>query len=126
MAFINDGSLDAGLTDIRNNTEVLYICSQEPVSVVEASTTYNLGTKTYPIIDPPSDRLGGGREIIVNHITDGTTNVTGQATHWALVRLTTSSRLLVTGELTPPLDVTMGIVFTLTSFPIGWPDAISE
>lgn len=125
MAFINDTSLDALLQDIQDNVEALYICSQEPATVAEATTTYALGVKTSPSVAEPSDRTGGGREIVVASIADGTITATGTATHWALVKTSATSRLLATGALGSAQVVTNGNPFTLTQFAISVPDAIA-
>jgi len=125
MAYINDTSLDALLNDIRNNVETLHICSQEPSTVTEAITTYSLGEKPSPTVNAPSDRSGGGREIVVAAISDGSCDANGTATHWALVKTTATARLLATGSLTAQQVVTSGNPFTLTSFAIGVPDAVS-
>ncbi len=124
MPFLHDDALDALLNDAQANGEALHICSQEPVDYTEATATYSLGEKTSPTLNAPSDRGGGGREVIVDAITDGAVDVTGTATHWAIVKDSATARLLAAGDLAAPQGVTNGNTFTLTQFTIGVPDAV--
>lgn len=124
MPFIHDTALDALLNDVYTNGESLHICSTEPVTYTEAVTTYSLGEKTSPTINAQSDRGGGGRECIVDAITDGAVDADGTAGFWAIVKDSATARLLVAGELSASQGVTNGNTFTLTSFAIGVPDAV--
>lgn len=121
MASLHDDVFDNGLSVLNANVENLYICSQEPTTFVEASSTYKLGTKASPSVAAPSDRTGGGREAVVSAITDGSVTVTGTASHWALCD-DSASKLLATAPLSSPQAVTSGNPFTLNSFAIGIPD----
>jgi hypothetical protein len=124
MPFIHDTALDALLADIQSNGEALHICDTEPTNYTEATATYSLGEKTSPTLNAPSDRGGGGREVVVDAITDGAVDVTGTADFWAIVKDSATSRLLAAGDLSAPQGVTNGNTFTLTSFAIGVPDAV--
>lgn len=124
MPYINDVDIDVLLASVRNNTETLHICSQEPANYTEAATTYTLGNKTTPTIAVPSDRGAGGREIVVAAITDGDVTADGDATHWALVKDSATARLLAAGALSASQTVTDGNPFTLTAFAVGVPDAV--
>ena len=124
MPFLHDTALDALLADIDDNAESLHICSALPANYTEAATTYSLGEKTALVVDPPSDRGGGGREVIIPAITDGAVDVTGTADFWAIVKNTATPRLLAAGDLSAPQGVTNGNTFTLTAFTIGVPDAV--
>lgn len=123
MAFIDSNSYDALLADIRDNAEKLVICSQEPSTYPEAATTYKLATKATPSVAAPSNKAGGGREIIFAAITDGTVNSSGTGTHWAVID-DTNSRLKASGALTSSQALTASNPFTLTSFAIGVPPAV--
>jgi len=70
---------------------------------------------------PSHDRQGGGREVVVAEITDGSVSVSGTATHYAILD-TVNSRLLATGSLSASQAVSAGNTFTLGSFTIGIPD----
>jgi len=122
MSFINDRVFDNGLTVLDTEANRLDICSQEPVSYAEATSTYTLGNKTSLSIGSPADRSPSGRKVTVAAITDGTVSGTGTASHWAITD-TVNSRLLATGSLSSPQSVTSGNVFTLGAFDVGIPDA---
>lgn len=124
MAYINDVELDALLQSIQDNVGTLHICTQEPADYIEAAVTYTLGNKVAPTVAEPSDRGGGGREIVVSAITDGDVTGDGTVTHWALVKTTATTRLLAAGLLGSSQAVTDGNPFTLTAFAIGVPDAV--
>ena len=123
MPFLHDTALDALLGDVELG-ETLHICSSLPSTYAEATTTFSLGEKSAPTINAPSDRGGGGREVVVDAITDGDVDVTGTAAFWAIVKDSATSRLLAAGDLSAPQGVTNGNTFTLTSFAIGVPDAV--
>jgi hypothetical protein len=122
MAFINDRVFDNGLTVLDTEANRLDICSQEPTTYTEATSTYTLGNKTSLTVNAPQDGVSNGRRVRVSAITDGTVTATGTATHWAVVD-TSNSRLLATGALSASQAVTNGNVFTLTEFSVTIPDA---
>lgn len=122
MAFINDRVFDNGLTVLDTEANRLDICSQEPTTYTEATSTYTLGNKTSLSVGAPADRSPSGRKVTVAAITDGTVSGTGTASHWAIVD-TSNSRLLATGSLSSSQSVTSGNTFTLGAFDIGIPDA---
>lgn len=120
-ATLHSDIYDNGLAQLTTIVENLYICSQMPTTFAEASTTYKLGTKAAPGITGPTDRgAGGGREVTVGAISDGTVDATGSATHFALCD-NSASKLLVAQELNAPQSVTLGNPFTLTSHKVGIP-----
>jgi hypothetical protein len=123
MPYINDTEFDALLNSIQDNVGDLHICSQEPINYTEATVTYTLGDKQSPTVAEPSDRGGGGREIVVSAITDGDVTGDGDASHWAIVKTSATTRLMAAGALSAPQTVSNGNTFTLTSFAIGVPDA---
>ena len=122
MAFINDRVFDNGLTVLDTEANRLDICSQEPVSYAEATSTYTLGNKTSLSVGAPQDGVTNGRRVVVAAITDGTVSGTGTASHWAITD-TGNSRLLATGALSASQAVTGGNTFTLAAFNITIPDA---
>lgn len=122
MAFLHDDIFDTGLTQLTTVVENLYICSAEPTTFAEASSTYKLGTKSGgPTITGPTDRTGGGREVSAGAISDGVVDATGNASWFALCD-NSASKLLVTQQLATAQDVTLGNPFTLTAFKVGIPD----
>lgn len=121
MATISDRVFDNGLTVLDTEANAIHITSQEATDYTDATSTSTLGNSTSLSIGAPQDRSGGGREVVVAAITDGSVTATGTATHYAIVD-TSNSRCLATGALTASQAVTSGNTFTLTSVTIGIPD----
>lgn len=118
-AYLNVEVYDSGLDWVATKATRLDICSQQPTDYTGATSTYSLGNKTSISVAAPSDRAGGGREVIIAAITDGAVTATGTASHWALTDGT--SILVAAGSLSASQAVTEGNTFTLTSFAIGIP-----
>jgi len=121
MAYLNDRVLDNGLTVLDTEANRLDICSQEPATYAEATSTYTLGNKTSLSIGSPGDASPNGRKVTVAAITDGTVTGTDDATHWAITD-TVNSRLLAAGSLSAGQLVTSGNTFTLAAFDVRIPD----
>lgn len=121
MASLADRVFDNGLTVLDTEANKILLNSQESTTYTEANATYALGNSTSLSIGAPADRTGGGREVTVATISDGSVTANGTATHYAIVD-TVNSRLLATGSLTESQVVTSGNTFTLGSFTIGIPD----
>lgn len=122
MAFIADYIFDLALAELDTNATHLYICSQEPTTFAEATTTYALGNKSSLSIGAPANGASNGRRVTVASITDGSVTATATATHWAITK-TTGSTLMATGALSASQAVTNGNTFTLGAFDITIPDA---
>lgn len=122
VAFLSDNILDNGLQYITTNGGALHICSAQPATYTEATSTYTLGSKTSPTIGSPVDGATSGRRVIVSAITDGTVSGTGTASHYAIVKTTATTELLAAEALSASQAVTSGNPFTLTSFSITLPD----
>lgn len=121
MAFINDEVFDQGLDYADTNGTRIDICSQEPTTYAEATSTYTLGNKTGLNTGATQNGASSGRRVIVPAITDGTVTGTGTASHWAL---TDGSAILVaTGALSASQGVTSGNTFTLDAISITIADA---
>lgn len=120
MAFLNDRILDNGLTVLDIEANRLDICSAEPTTYTQATSTNSLGNKTSLSIGAPTARTPNGRKVVVAAITDGTVTANGTATHIAIVD-TVNSRLLATQALTASQVVTSGNAFTLPTIDIGIP-----
>ena len=121
MAFINDEVFDQGLDYADTNGTRIDICSQEPTTYAEASSTYTLGNKTGLNTGATQDGASSGRRVIVPAITDGSVTGTNTATHWALSD--GSAVLIATGALSSSQAVTSGNTFTLDAISITIPDA---
>jgi hypothetical protein len=120
MATLNDRVFDNGLTVLDTEANAIHITSAEATSFANVASV-TLGNSTSLSIGAPQDRAGGGREVVVAAITDGSVTGTGTATHYAIVD-TDNSRLLATSTLTTSQSVTSGNTFTLSSVAIGIPD----
>lgn len=123
MAYINDFVLDLALSNLDTAGNRLDICTQEPTTYTEATSTYTKGNKTSLSIGAPADRTPNGRKVTVASFTDGSVSGTGTVTHWAISD-TGNSRLLAAGSLSASQAVTSGNTFTLAAFDIGLPDAV--
>ncbi len=121
MATLNDRVFDNGLTVLDTEANKIVITSQAATTYTEANATYALGDSTSLSISAPQDRSGGGREVVVTAITDGSVTGTGTATHYAIID-TVNTRLLAVSTLTASQAVTDGNTFTLSSVSIGIPD----
>ena len=121
MALLDNRVYDNGLTVLDTEANKILITSQQAATYTEANATYALGNSTSVSIGAPQDRSGGGREVVVAAITDGSVSGTGTATHYAIVD-TGNTRLLAAGSLSASQAVTSGNTFTLSSVSIGIPD----
>ena len=121
MPYLNDEIFDQGLDYADTNGTRIDICSQEPTTYAEATSTYTLGNKTGLNTGATEAGATDGRRVIVPAITDGTVSGTGTASHWAL---TDGSAILVaTGALTSSQAVTSGNTFTLDAISLTIRDA---
>jgi hypothetical protein len=122
MATLDNRVFDNGLTVLDTEANAIHITSAEATSFANVAAV-TLGNSTSLSIGAPADRAGGGREVVVAAITDGSVTGTGTATHYAIVD-TVNSRLLATSTLTASQSVTSGNTFTLSSVAIGIPDPV--
>lgn len=121
MAYINDEVFDQGLDYADTNGTRIDICSQEPTTYAEATSTYTLGNKTGLNTGATQNGATDGRRVIVPAITDGSVTSTATATHWALTD--GSAVLIATGALSASQGVTSGNTFTLDAISITIRDA---
>lgn len=113
MSMLSDNAFDAALNYVGDNTENFYICSSEPTTFAEASSTYKLGTKATPTINAAQDGDVSGRKRRIAAFTDGTVDTTGTANWWALTD-NSLSELLAVGPLSVGTSVTAGNDFSFT------------
>ena len=121
MATLNDRVFDNGLTVLDTEGNRVDICSQEPTTYAEATSTYSLGNETSISVSAPADASPNGRKVTLAAITGASVTGTGTATHYAIVD-TSNSRLLATGSLSASQAVTSGNTFSLTASDIRIPD----
>ena len=120
MSYLNDLVLDSGLTILDTLGDRLDICSTEPTTYAQATSTYTLGNKTSLSVGAPAARTPSGRKVTVAQITDGTVTGDGTAAYWSIVDVS-ESMLLAAGALSSGQVVTSGNTFTLAAFDIGIP-----
>lgn len=119
MPLFADYLLDLALAHLDTNANRFDICSTEPTTYAQATSTYTLGSAT-PSIGAPTDRTPNGRKVVLAAISAGTVTNSGTAGFYALTE-TGASRLLVCGTITPQV-VTAGNTFTTLALDIGIPD----
>ena len=123
MAYMNDLLYDLLLAGFSGVATRLDICSQEPATYTEATSTYTLGNKTGITYQAAADRTPNGRKIAVDAISGGSVTGTGTASHWAITKPTATTALYAAKTLSASQSVTSGNTFSLASFDIGVPDA---
>lgn len=125
MASLGTYYQDLALAGIQTDGTRLDICSTEPTTYAQATTTYTLGNKTTPTIGAPAAGSPSGRQVTVSAITGGSVTGTGTAAFWALTNVA-NSRLIATGSLSASQSVTSGNTFSLAAFTIVLPAAVSQ
>lgn len=122
MATLSDRVYDFGLDVLDNEANRVDICSSEPTTYTEATSTNSLGNTTSITISAPTDGDTSGRKVTLSAISGASVTGTGTASHFAITD-TTNSRLLATGALSGGgQSVTSGNTFSLTAVDIEIPD----
>jgi hypothetical protein len=125
MPRLNDNTLDNGLAALKAAADRIYLCSQEPATYTEATSTYALGNKTlaaggvFP--NPIAAGSPSGRQLTSIAVADGTITANGNATHDAIVS-SGSSRLETAQALSASQSVSSGNVFTKTAQTVRLPN----
>jgi len=120
---MNPWVLNNGLNQLQATGTHIFICSQEPTSFAEASSTYALGNMSFGAgnaMTGPSARSPNGSKVTTVAVTNGAVTGTGNASRWAVTD-NTNSRLLVDNDLAAAQAVTAGNVWSLPAFDIGIP-----
>lgn len=117
MPTLNDRVFDNGLTVLDTEANRVDICSQEPTTYAQATSTYSLGNTTSISISAPTDGDTSGRKVTLAAISGASVSGTGDATHYAISD-TSNTRLLVTGSLSASQAVTSGNTFSLDAVDI--------
>ena len=116
MPVISDNAFDAALSYVRSNGTRLDICSQEPGTYAQATSTYTLGNATDITIGAPANGDSSGRKVTIAAIYDGDVTGSDDATHWAVTD--GSSELLAVGALTETKTVVSGSNFTVEAIDV--------
>lgn len=117
MPTLNDRVFDNGLTVLDTEANRVDICSQEPTTYAQATSTYSLGNTTSISISAPTNGDTSGRKVTLAAISGASVSGTGDATHYAISD-TSNTRLLVTGSLSASQSVTSGNTFSLDAVDI--------
>ena len=121
MPYLTDNAKDEGLDYLSGASRRIDICSSEPDTYAEATSTFTLGNKTGLTVGAATDGDTSGRKVVVPAITDGSVTGTGTAGFWALSNPGTSE-LLAVQSLASTQGVTSGNTFTLPAIDITIPD----
>lgn len=114
-----DAVFDSGLSYLTANGDRLDLCTTQPTTYAQATSTYSAGNAAVTI-GSPSDRTGGGRKVTVGAVTNGTVTSATTVGFYAITDGT--SQLLVTGPLSVSFALVSGYPFTTPAFDIGMPD----
>lgn len=122
-ANVNSRVIDFGLNVLDTEPDKIFICSTQPTTYTEATSTYALGSYNYgsagAAFGSPASATNA-RKVSSVAITSGSVSGTGTAGYWAVVD-SANSRLLATGPLSASQAVTSGNPFSLPSFDITIP-----
>jgi hypothetical protein len=125
MTYVNDRILDLGIDILNTEADRIDICTAEPATYTEATSTYSRGNKDHgasgAAFGAPADRTPSGRKVSSVAVTDGAVTGTGTVTHYGVSEVA-NSRLLVASSLSASQAVTSGNSWALPSFDVGIPD----
>ena len=95
---VADAILDAALSYISANVDRISVCSSEPTTYGQATTTgtYKLAISSTPTFQAPANGDVSGRKLTVDSETSMAVDATGDAQHVALCKSGTSTLLYVT------------------------------
>lgn len=115
MPYVNPNVYDNGLAWAVTNGTTLSICSAEPANYAGIAAV-ELGVKADVEVGAPEAGAVSGRRVIIPEVTGGTTEETGDASHWALHDDT--GVLVAAGPLTAAQTVTTGNPWSLAAISI--------
>jgi hypothetical protein len=124
MPFVGDRVLDLGLNVLDTESTHLYLCSQEPTTYTEATSTYARGNNNFGaggVFGAPSAGSPNGRKVASAAVSAGSITSTGSAANWAATD-NTNSRLSAAGALAASQSVTSGNTWAMASFDIRLPN----
>lgn len=123
-ASLEDRVLDLGLNVLDLESTHIILCSSEPTTYAQATTTFLLGFKNFgagAAFGSPAAGSPNGRKVSSVAVTDGTITTSGTASWWAVTD-NTNSRFHAHGTISAAQVVTSGNTFSLTSFDIRIPN----
>lgn len=120
MSYLHDRVYDNGLGVFAAEANRNDICSQEPATYTEATSTYTKANKTGFAVGSPAARTPNGRKVTTGAITNGSVTASATGSHWAISD-TTNSRLLAAAALSASQALVSGNTYSLPAFDIGIP-----
>lgn len=125
MAFLNDNTLDNGLSALKGAASHVYLCSADSATYTAATSTNALGNKNFGagLVYPAAVAAGSpsGRQLTSAPVTDGSVTATGMASHSSVVSAGVP-RLEVSQALAATQSVTTGNQFTQTAQTVRLPN----
>lgn len=120
MAYLNDEALDQGLDWIIANGTRIDLCSTEPTTYAQATSTYSLAYKTGITVGATQNGDTSGRKVTIPAVTGGTVSTSGTAAYWALTD--GSSVLVATGAMTSSKTMNSGDTWSSGAADIEYSD----
>ena len=93
---VHDDVLDAALNYIANNANRISVCSTQPTTYTQATSTYKLAMSTSPTFTGPANGDTSGRKLTVDQEASINVDASGTAQHVALSDSANSKLLYVT------------------------------
>lgn len=125
MPAVQSRVLDLGLNVLDTEASHIYLCSQEPTTYTEASSTYALANNNFgagAVFGAPAAGSPNGRKVTSAAVVSGSVTATGTAANWASTD-NANSRLLAAGNLAATQVVSTGNTWQMAAFDIRLPSA---
>jgi len=94
--YAHDSMMDAALSWVKTNTAQVCVCSSQPTTYSEATSTYKLGIASYTITGSPANNGSSGRQITVQAASSISITSSGNMQHIALVDSSPATLVYVT------------------------------
>lgn len=123
MPFVDSRVLDLGLNVLDTESTHLYLCSAEPATFTQASSTFALGNNNFgagAVFGAPAAGTPNGRKVASAAVSAGSITATGTAANWAATD-NPNTRLNVTGALAATQAVTSGNTWQMATFDVRLP-----
>ena len=119
---VHDAVLDGALDVIKNNCDIMTVCTQQPLTFAEANVTYALASAAMTGTDfVKANGDTSGRKVTVGQKSGVTVATTGTATHVALLDSATSRLLYVTTSTSQVLTAGNAMTFNAWDIEIADP-----
>jgi uncharacterized membrane protein YebE (DUF533 family) len=121
---VGDRVLDNGLSVLDTESTHMYLCSSEPATFTQATSTYALGNNNFgvgAVFGAPAAGSPNGRKVSSAAVSGGSITASGTAAYWAATD-NTNSRLSVEGPLSATQVVTSGNTWGMASLDVRLPN----